>query len=50
MDDAKRKAIEAAGWKAGDAADFLEMERSRSAAATTNAGSWTRLDLAQAAF
>jgi predicted XRE-type DNA-binding protein len=25
MDAAKRKAIEAAGWKVGDAADFLEM-------------------------
>ncbi len=25
MDVAKRKAIEAAGWKVGDAADFLEM-------------------------
>ena len=25
MDAAKRKAIEAAGWKLGDAADFLEM-------------------------
>ncbi|MBS0266236.1 MAG: XRE family transcriptional regulator [Planctomycetes bacterium] len=25
MDGAKRKAIEAAGWKVGDAADFLEM-------------------------
>ena len=25
MDATKRKAIEAAGWKAGDAADFLEM-------------------------
>ena len=25
MDDAKRKLIEAAGWKVGDAADFLEM-------------------------
>lgn len=25
MDSAKRKAIEAAGWKVGDAADFLEM-------------------------
>ncbi|MCC7473790.1 MAG: XRE family transcriptional regulator [Pirellulales bacterium] len=26
MDTAKRKAIEAAGWKVGDAADFLEMD------------------------
>jgi hypothetical protein len=25
MDAAKRKALEAAGWKIGDAADFLEM-------------------------
>ncbi len=25
MDAAKRKVIEAAGWTAGDAADFLEM-------------------------
>ena len=25
MDTRKRKAIEAAGWKVGDAADFLEM-------------------------
>ena len=25
MDSTKRKAIEAAGWKLGDAADFLEM-------------------------
>ena len=25
MDSAKRKRLEAAGWKAGDAADFLEM-------------------------
>lgn len=25
MDAAKRKAMEAAGWKVGDAADFLEM-------------------------
>lgn len=25
MDTAKRQAIEAAGWKVGDAADFLEM-------------------------
>ncbi|MDA1052691.1 MAG: XRE family transcriptional regulator [Planctomycetota bacterium] len=25
MDAKKRKALEAAGWKAGDAADFLEM-------------------------
>ena len=25
MDAAKRKVIEAAGWKVGDAADFLEM-------------------------
>ncbi len=25
MDTTKRKAIEAAGWKVGDAADFLEM-------------------------
>ena len=25
MDAAKRKAIEAAGWKVGDAADFLQM-------------------------
>ncbi len=25
MDAAKRKALEAAGWKVGDAADFLEM-------------------------
>jgi len=25
MDAKKRKAIEAAGWKVGDAADFLEM-------------------------
>jgi ribosome-binding protein aMBF1 (putative translation factor) len=25
MDAAKRKAVEAAGWKVGDAADFLEM-------------------------
>ena len=25
MDAAKRKLIEAAGWKVGDAADFLEM-------------------------
>ena len=25
MDSAKRKALEAAGWKVGDAADFLEM-------------------------
>jgi len=25
MDAAKRKAIEAAGWRVGDAADFLEM-------------------------
>jgi len=25
MDAAKRKALEAAGWKLGDAADFLEM-------------------------
>lgn len=25
MDATKRKAIEAAGWKVGDAADFLEM-------------------------
>ena len=25
MDAAKRKAIEAAGWQVGDAADFLEM-------------------------
>jgi predicted XRE-type DNA-binding protein len=25
MDVAKRKALEAAGWKVGDAADFLEM-------------------------
>jgi predicted XRE-type DNA-binding protein len=25
MDTAKRKALEAAGWKIGDAADFLEM-------------------------
>lgn len=25
MDTRKRKAIEAAGWKIGDAADFLEM-------------------------
>jgi predicted XRE-type DNA-binding protein len=25
MDAAKKKAIEAAGWKVGDAADFLEM-------------------------
>ena len=27
MDAAKRKAIEAAGWKVGDAADFLQMSR-----------------------
>jgi ribosome-binding protein aMBF1 (putative translation factor) len=26
MDATKRKAIEAAGWKVGDAADFLEMD------------------------
>jgi predicted XRE-type DNA-binding protein len=26
MDSAKRKALEAAGWKAGDAADFLGMD------------------------
>lgn|GEM_PF-6262155 len=25
MDATKRKALEAAGWKVGDAADFLEM-------------------------
>lgn len=25
MDSAKRKALESAGWKVGDAADFLEM-------------------------
>ncbi len=25
MDSAKRKKLEAAGWKVGDAADFLEM-------------------------
>jgi len=25
MDSAKRKALQAAGWKVGDAADFLEM-------------------------
>lgn len=25
MDSAKRKALEAAGWKVGDAADFLDM-------------------------
>jgi len=26
MDSAKRKALQAAGWKTGDAADFLEMD------------------------
>jgi len=26
MDRAKRKAVEAAGWKVGDATDFLEMD------------------------
>jgi hypothetical protein len=60
MDPEKRKRLEAAGWKVGDAADFLELtgverqlvevrlERSRPVRAAREAKGWTQGALAKA--